>query len=186
MRFLLLWLDEISVSVFHFRCDRNSDAVFFKSSKHHVENDKVSKRHKKPTKKPTRPNHTNNFVPSYLGIMVTRQVQFCCIFAATKDKFDYFLKKLFHSSTSPTYHHNSSWFLSRHKNIYDWEGSCVDTLKNLLCFESAKVSNFQAHQRLLFLVNFSVGNVWSSSISGPLCMNQYTAHSKTLIVRGYQ
>ena len=27
--------------------------------------------------------------------MVT--VQFCCIFAATKDKFDYFLKKLFHS-----------------------------------------------------------------------------------------
>ena len=58
-------------------------------------------------------------MPSYLGIMVTRQVQFCCIFAATKDKFDYFLKKLFHSSTSHTYHHNSSWFLSRHKNIYE-------------------------------------------------------------------
>ena len=85
---------------------------------------------------------------------------------------------MFHSSTSHTYHHNSSWFLSRHKNIYDWEGSCVDTLKNLLCFESAKVSNFQAHQRLLFLVNFSVGNVWSSSISGPLCMNQYTVRRR--------
>jgi hypothetical protein len=39
---------------------------------------------------------TNNFVPGYLGIMVTRNVQFCCIFAATKDKLDYFLKKLFH------------------------------------------------------------------------------------------
>ena len=36
----------------------------------------------------------DNFVPGYLGIMITRQVQFCCIFAATKDKFDYFLKKL--------------------------------------------------------------------------------------------
>ena len=33
---------------------------------------------------------TNNFVPGYLGIMVTRHVQFCCIFAVTKDKFDYF------------------------------------------------------------------------------------------------
>ena len=62
---------------------------------------------------------TNIFVPGYLGIMVTRQQQFCCIFAATKDKFDYFLKKLFHSSTSHTYHHNSSWFFSRPKNIYD-------------------------------------------------------------------
>ena len=51
---------------------------------------------------------TDNFVPGYLGIMVTRQVQFCCIFAATKDKFGYFLKKLFHSSTLHTDHHNSS------------------------------------------------------------------------------
>ena len=33
---------------------------------------------------------TNNFVPDYLGIMVTRRVQFCCIFAATKGKLDYF------------------------------------------------------------------------------------------------
>ena len=56
---------------------------------------------------------TNNFVPGYLGLMVTRNVQFCCIFAATKGKLDYFLKKLFHSSTSHTYHHNSSWFLSK-------------------------------------------------------------------------
>ena len=59
--------------------------------------------------------------------MVTRQVQFCCIFAATKDKFDYFLKKMFHSSTSHTYHHNSSWFLSRHKNIYVYKAK--DTKK---------------------------------------------------------
>ena len=29
-----------------------------------------------------------------------------------------FLKKLFHPSTPHTYHHNSSWFLSRHKNFY--------------------------------------------------------------------
>ena len=65
------------------------------------------------------PGFTNIFVPGYLGIMVTRQQQFCCIFAATKDKFDYFLKKLFHSSTSHTYHHNSSLFLNRHKNIHD-------------------------------------------------------------------
>ena len=36
----------------------------------------------------------NISVPGYLGIMVTRQEQFCCIFAVTKDKFDYFLKKL--------------------------------------------------------------------------------------------
>ena len=72
---------------------------------------------------------TNNFVPSYLGIMVTRQVQFCCIFAATKGKFDYFLKKLFHSSTSHTYHHNSSWFLSRHKNIYAYWGICRYLIK---------------------------------------------------------
>ena len=36
------------------------------------------------------PCDTVNFVPGYLGIMVTRQVQFCCIFAVTKDKFDYF------------------------------------------------------------------------------------------------
>ena len=35
-------------------------------------------------------------------------VQFCCFFAATKDKFSSFLKKLFHSSTLHTYHHNSS------------------------------------------------------------------------------
>ena len=28
-------------------------------------------------------------------IMVTRQVQFCCIFAATKDKFYYFLRNCF-------------------------------------------------------------------------------------------
>ena len=60
---------------------------------------------------------TNIFVPGYLGIMVTRQVQFCCIFAVTKDKFDHFLKKLLHSITWHIYHHNSSWFLSRHKNI---------------------------------------------------------------------
>ena len=33
---------------------------------------------------------TDNFVPGYLGIMVTRQVKFCCIVAVTKDKFDYF------------------------------------------------------------------------------------------------
>ena len=33
---------------------------------------------------------TNIFVPGYLGIMVTRQLRFCCIFAMTKDKFDYF------------------------------------------------------------------------------------------------
>ena len=33
---------------------------------------------------------TDNFAPGYLGIMVTRQVQFCCTFAVTKDKFDYF------------------------------------------------------------------------------------------------
>ena len=50
--------------------------------------------------------------------MVTRQQQFCCIFALTKDKFDYFLKKLFHSSTLHTYHHNSSLFLNKHKNIH--------------------------------------------------------------------
>ena len=51
--------------------------------------------------------------------LVTRQQQFCCIFAATKDKFDYFSKKLVHSSTLHTWHQNSSWFLSRHKNIYE-------------------------------------------------------------------
>ena len=33
---------------------------------------------------------TNNSLPGYLGIMATRHVQFCCIFAVTKDKFDYF------------------------------------------------------------------------------------------------
>ena len=60
---------------------------------------------------------TNIFVPGYLGIMVTRQQHFCCIYAATKDKLDYFLKKLFHSSISHTYHHNSSLFLNMHKNI---------------------------------------------------------------------
>ena len=59
----------------------------------------------------------NFFVPGYLGIMVTRQKQYCCIFAVTKDNFDCFLKKLFHSSTSHTYHHNSSLFLSRHKSF---------------------------------------------------------------------
>ena len=65
------------------------------------------------------PASTNNFLPGYLGIMVTRHVQFCCIFVATKDKLDYFLKKLFHFSTSHTYNHNSS--LGRHKNIHDSE-----------------------------------------------------------------
>ena len=57
---------------------------------------------------------TNIFVPGYFGIMVTRQQQFCCIFATTKDKFDYFLNKLFHSSTLHTYHQNSNFFLYRH------------------------------------------------------------------------
>ena len=67
----------------------------------------------------------NNFVPGYSGyhgIRVTRQQQFCCIFAARKDKFGYFLKKLLHSSTLHTYHHNSSLFFSRHKNICGWRG----------------------------------------------------------------
>ena len=70
------------------------------------------------------PGSTNIFVPGYLGIMVTRQQQFCCIFAATKDKFDSFSKKLFHSSTSHTYHHNSSLFLNRHKNIHALRAYC--------------------------------------------------------------
>lgn len=34
--------------------------------------------------------NTNNSLPGYLGIMATRHVQFCCIFAVTKDKFDHF------------------------------------------------------------------------------------------------
>ena len=34
--------------------------------------------------------NTNNSLPGYFGIMATRHVQFCCIFAVTKDKFDYF------------------------------------------------------------------------------------------------
>ena len=33
---------------------------------------------------------TINLLPGYLGIMATRHVQFGCIFAVTKDKFDYF------------------------------------------------------------------------------------------------
>ena len=28
-------------------------------------------------------------MPGYLGIMVTRQLHFCCTFVATKDKFEY-------------------------------------------------------------------------------------------------
>ena len=32
----------------------------------------------------------NNFLPGYLGIMATRHVLFCCIFAVAKDKFDHF------------------------------------------------------------------------------------------------
>ena len=60
--------------------------------------------------------NTNNFVPGYLGIMVTRQVQFCCVFAATKDKFGIYLKKLFHSSTLHTYHHNFSWTIRQARN----------------------------------------------------------------------
>ena len=36
---------------------------------------------------------TINLLPGYRGIMATRHVQFCCIFAVTKDKFDYFEKK---------------------------------------------------------------------------------------------
>jgi hypothetical protein len=63
----------------------------------------------------------NIFVPGYLEIMVTRQQQFCCIFASTKDKFGYFLKKLFHSRTSHTYNHYSSLFLNRHKNIHAFD-----------------------------------------------------------------
>ena len=53
------------------------------------------------------PVSTNIFVPGYLGIMVTRQQQFCCIFAATKDKSGSFLKKLFHSSTLHPCHHDN-------------------------------------------------------------------------------
>ena len=58
----------------------------------------------------------NIFVPGYLGIMVTRQQQFCCIFAATKDKFGSFLKKLFLFSTLHTYHHNSNWTIRQAMN----------------------------------------------------------------------
>ena len=39
-----------------------------------------------------------------------------CIFAATKANFDYFFKKLFHSSTLHTYHHNSSWTIRQARN----------------------------------------------------------------------
>ena len=80
-------------------------------------------------------------MPGYLGIMVTRHVQFCCIFAATKDKLDYFLKKLFHSSTLHTYHYNSSWFLSKHKNIYVGNGFELKYMINQ--FHEFSKSNFQ-------------------------------------------
>jgi hypothetical protein len=40
------------------------------------------------------PATTNIFVPGYLGIIVIRQQQFCCIFAAGKDKFDCFVKEI--------------------------------------------------------------------------------------------
>ena len=36
-------------------------------------------------RKYVRPEDTNIFVPGYLGIMVTREQQFCCILAATKE-----------------------------------------------------------------------------------------------------
>ena len=65
-------------------------------------------------------------MPGYLGIMVTRQQQFCCIFAAKKDKFDYFLN----SSTSHTYHHNSILFLNSHKNIPCSIGKIAPNLEN--------------------------------------------------------
>ena len=54
-----------------------------------------------------------------LELQLPVPVQFCCIFAATKDKFGSFLKKLFHSSTSHTYHHNSSWTIRQARN-YLW------------------------------------------------------------------
>ena len=55
---------------------------------------------------------TNNFVPGYLGIMVTRQKQFCCIFALH------------------TYHHNSILFLNSHKNIPCSIGKIAPNLEN--------------------------------------------------------
>ena len=64
----------------------------------------------------------SNFLTQIIPCLVALElqlpvlVQFCCIFAATKDKFGYFLKKLFHSSTSHTYHHNSNWTIGKARN----------------------------------------------------------------------
>ena len=64
------------------------------------------------------PNESTDIsLPGCLGIIVTC-IMYCCIFAATKDKFGSLLKKLFHSSTLHIYHHNSSSFLKRHKNVH--------------------------------------------------------------------
>ena len=53
-----------------------------------------------------------------------------CICEKTREKilllYD-FKKKLFHSSTSHTYHYNSSLFLNRHKNIHVYHVGRTDT-----------------------------------------------------------
>ena len=58
------------------------------------------------------------FIPclSALELSLPVPVHFCCIFAATKDKFGSFLKKLSQSFTLPTYHHNSSWTIRQARN----------------------------------------------------------------------
>jgi hypothetical protein len=63
--------------------------------------------------------YTDNSLPGCLGIIVTCTCTVLLYFAVTKDKFGSFLKKLFHSSTSHTYHHNSSWTIRQARN-YLW------------------------------------------------------------------
>ena len=88
-----------------------------------------------------------------LELWLPEKVQSCCIFAATKENFDFFLKKLFHSITSHTYHHNSSWpFKQAQKHLWSklvsnakdflWYYFIPETLSALCLFSQIKLGLF--------------------------------------------
>ena len=63
---------------------------------------------------------TDDSLPGCLGIIVTCTCKVLLYFCCDKRQICLsFLKKLFHSSTSHTYHHNSSWTIRQARN-YLW------------------------------------------------------------------
>jgi hypothetical protein len=79
---------------------------------------------------------TDNSLPGCLGIIVTCTCTVLLYFCSNKRQIWLNLKKLFHSSTSHTYHHNSSWTIRQARNYMC--SKCMISAQKLKCPSSAR------------------------------------------------